>query len=741
MPITPSHVPPDPGRTPGAETIGGITRRQMGALALLWLAATAALLLFRPGYTFPPYELLDSWIYTSYQWDLKNQIADFGPTYYGSRLSWILPGALLHSLLSPVAANLCYKLVVSALLATACGSILYRAAGMSAAMLAVGLSVCAPQIIVALHTDYVDTPVIVYAALTLACITAARNSPRWAWWVFLGGCCFAGMLVTNLSSIGTPGLGIAVFHLLWLRWGFRRQLACVGLYLLAAALVVLVIAGIHVWAGGAFYFLKPQVGMMLYFHDLKPPAWTAARWAWLQRATWLVLPVSVLLWGARASLRQPTAGNERRRLIMALTAALGVSFAWAIQVEIKGVEVLSLYYYASYHLCFALPLLAALCCHAPDTGRESPVRTGLLVAALLLFSLLGQPLGAWTSLVPLHRYVLTPESMPWLVAGALLLVGLLTAVKILSGALRRFCRPEFMVLGLLACSTSSGFHGREISDRLRERYLLVYQTYHLVAREFPRSSYIYWVHADERNGISLASTKLWGYRMMTDQPFPDMGVDPLRFIDRIVIMPCPPGRGPGTLVAAAKTLASAGIDMVAPRLIPVQGAAGLGFDLACFSMKKHPFDPEYLPVGAKPPVMLLAFLSHGDSSYVKSLGFALADPQKGPALDMSRGYPVFTPSVPQDHVATQPHFMAPGKPGQTRQLSVVTFMPAAGSCFCTIQDENFNHLGHLRLTEAGRAVHRIDVPPGSTKLRVVFECPEQPSTPLPTDIRFYEIPN
>jgi hypothetical protein len=709
-------------------------------LAAVWALGSLLLLLFRPGYTFPPFELLDSWIYTSYQWDLRVQIADFGSTYYGSRLSWILPGALVHSLLPPVAANICFKLLVSALFAAACAALVYRTGGIAAALVAVALSLCAPQFIGALHADYVDTPVIVYAALTLGCIAIARHSPRWVAWILLGGCFFTCMVVANLSAIGTPGLGIAVFHLLWLRWGVKRQLVCVCLYLVAAVVIIMAIGGLHVWLGGSFYFLKPQVDMMFYFHGVKTNPWTSANWLWLYGATWLVLPVATLLWGAGKLLTQPTRAGEIHRLILALTAALLVSLSWAVMLEIKGVGVLVYYYYASYHLCFALPLLAALCWAGAGTPRRALAGAGLLAAALLFFSLFGKPVASWNSLTALIALVRTPATLPLLLAGVLLLLGLLAVTRVLPAALARFCRPEILVLGLIASSMPAGFHGREISDRLRERYAVVHKAYAVIARTFPLRSYIYWVQADERNGISLASTKLWGYRMLTDQPFPDTGVNPLRFIDRIVIMPCPPGRGPETLVAAAKTLASAGIDMVAPRLIPVTGAAGLGFDLACFSMEKHPFDPDNPPAGAKPPVMLLAFLSDGDLSYVKSLGFALADPRKGPALDLSRGYPVFTPSMPKDHMATQPHPMAPGQPGQTRQVSVVTVMPAAGSCYCTIQDEHFNHLGHLRLTEAGRAVHQIDVPPGSTKLRVVFECPEIPSTPLPIQIRFYEIP-
>jgi hypothetical protein len=708
-------------------------------LVSVWLGGTVALLLFRPGYTFPPFELLDSWIYTSYQWDLKNQIADFGPTYYGSRLSWILPGALIHSILSPAPAEICFKLLFSGLFAAACGTIVYRAAGIYAALVAVTLGVFAPQIIAALHADYVDTPVIVYAALTLACITVSRNSRFWAAWIFLGGIFFAGMLVANLSSIGTPGLGIAVFHLLWLRWGFRRQLASVGLYLLGILVFILAIGWIHVRAGGPFYFLKPQVGMVLYFHGLKSNPWTHTNWLWLYGATWLVIPLATVLWGARISLAKASRNDEIRRLIQALTAGLLVSLVWSVQLELKGLEVLSLYYYASYHLCFALPLLAVLCRPGtPITLRES-VWTGLLVAALILFSFVGKPLFAWTSLVPLHRFMATPEFMPWLAMSVLLLIGFLASFRFLPVVVRRCCRPEFMVLGLIACSLFTGFHGHEISDRLQERYGLVSRAYRVVAREFPRGSYVYWIHPEERNGVSLASTKLWGYRMLTLKPFPELEAG-VHVTQQTVIVPCPLGRGTESLGVATKALAAIGIELMRPRIIPVPGKAGLGFDLLSFSMQRVAIDPAAPPAGMKPPVLLMDFLSAGKRAYTHQLTRSVHDPAKGEVLDLSDGYPFFSPSDASDYLATQYQMCSLARAGQSRQLAIVTLMPAAGNCRCEIQDQQFRHILDVTLTKAGRTFHLADLPPDSASLRVVFKSPDGSTTPLPTHIQIYEIP-
>lgn len=708
--------------------------RETALLAAIWLVGTALLVAKRPGYGFPPFELLDSWFYTSYQWDLRSQIQDFGATYYESRLSWILPGALLHHLFAPQTAVLTFKLIVSALFALASGAIVRRAAGLPAAMLAVTLSLFAPQFVAALHADYIDTPVIVYAALAIACITVSRDSSRWYGWTFLGGCALAGMLIANLSSVGAPGLGIAVFHLLWLRWSVRRHLLSIAIYLLAIVVVVVAIGVIHVQLGGAFYFLKPQVTMMLYFHEQKTNPWSAANWLWVYRANWLILPAAVLLWGIRQSILPAEKSGARTRLVQALTAALFVSLTWAFYVESKGVGVLLYYYYASYHLCFALPLLAALCWPTTD-GWIARLRSLALVVALAVFCFIGNPPAIWQILIPLHRFLPNAEATPWLVAAALLLVGLIGSFIRGPRLVHLLVRPEAIVLGLFACSMSMGFRGYEISDRLRERYMLVYRTYWQIAREFPRGSYLFWVHPKERNGISLASTKLWGYRMITDKGFPELG--DAYYTDKTLILPCPVGAAEATFATARTLFDGWSINLVHRKIIPVRGDAGVGYDLLCFSLEKRPLDPDRLPPGMKPPAMLFGFVADGASPYPARLGVALQNPGKDKGVSQRGGVTIFTPSTPQDHAATYFQICPPAD-GE-RVLSIVTEMPAAADCVCVVQDENFRAIARFVLREPGRAVHRAVLPADARELRVIFECPEQPSTPLPSHVLFYAV--
>lgn len=715
----------------------GSGRQHAVVLATLWLVCFLALLALRPGFPFPPYGLLDSWIYTSYQWDLRNQIADFGPTYYGSRLSWILPGAILQSIVPPVAAEISFKGFMSAMLAAAAGFTGYRTVGFRWSLLLVAVVTLNPQLIVGFHADYIDTPVIVFAAVALALNVAARESHRWPIVIFLAGAAFACMVSANLSSISTVGFGLVIFHFVWLRWNFLRHLLSLLFYLAGFASVVLIIGLAHLWVGGSFNFLQAQIDMALYMKGLATNPWMPTDPLWFMGATWLITPAVALLWGGYHSTISPPANIRLRQLIRALTGALLASLLVGCIWEICSVAaVMSLYYYASFHLTFALPLLISCCAaSAPTTAPRWP---RLFAGLALTFSLglAGFPLNSWAALGRIMHFLPRPEALPLAVAGLLLVILGLLAAHLKRRAL---LVPEILVTGTVLCSMPSGYGLPALSDHLRERYASVHTAYQTIAREFPPGSFVYWVDAKQPDGISLASTKLWGYRLFSLKLFPEF--DPQDIKTRTVIIPCLPGKGAEALNRAFHALARSDVDLGDEKIIPIRVGAGVGFDLASFSMKTRPFDPEHSPStpDGKSNTVVMHYLYAGDVPYTRWLGSAIHRPGPEPVLDFTKGYPVFTRTDPRDHLATQYVDLPAATPGQHRQLSAVFEMPAAGDCLCAIQDENFREYQKLRLTEAGRTVHSINIPPEAKRLRWYFMADGQASTPLPIRLTVFEL--
>lgn len=710
-------------------------------LIALWTGCSLLLLGLRPGYPFPPYGGLDGWIYTAYQWDLKNQIAEFGPTYYGSRLSWILPGALLHTLLPPLAANLVYKLAISALLASASAAIVCRALGLRAALLAVACSVLSPQIIAALHTDYIDTPVFVFGTATLACITLARDSRHGLAWIFGAGVFFTAMVIANLGSIATVGVGLALFHLVWLRWNIGRHAMSLGVYVLAASTVIGLLGFIHQQAaGGQFNFVKAQWDMLFYMNNLgeKNP-WRPSDWLWLRDANWLVLPAAALLWGIFAAWVRPATDERTRQLTRALTLSLAVALLLSVILQVRGLGVLAYNYYASFLLCLSVPLLLACLATA---NRTRPASLGWLLSlpALLAIMVL-----AWDR-DPAIRWLfhdlpfLHPLHSSSLLVVFLLLVALASAINAVrrsrTGMPYAWLRPELFLAGMFLCSMPVDFQNHNNSDRLRERYASVHTAYRTLAREFPAGSYRFWLHPDEPDGVSLASTKLWGGRLFTLDFFPKFTANALASTheDQTLVVPSPPGEGPAVLATATRVLRQAGYTLISSRVISLPGEAGTGFDLACFSLHPAPLAPGQFKEESLATEALLDLKFFSPQPYIQLLGRNLYGRNTAQAIDTSPGYPVFTRTDPRDHLATnyQP-LQGP------RQISVVATMPADGHCIGVIQIENCQTIAQIGWIRKGRFVHTITIPEGATSIRLYLQSTQDGPTALPTRITLYPV--
>src|SRR5579872_5636379 len=83
---------------------------------------------------YSPLRHTDPWFYLGYFRNLVNFKRDLFPGfYYGSRLAWILPGYLVHSLFSPVIANWIMHLAVQSVATLSFFSILSMTAGLRSA--------------------------------------------------------------------------------------------------------------------------------------------------------------------------------------------------------------------------------------------------------------------------------------------------------------------------------------------------------------------------------------------------------------------------------------------------------------------------------------------------------------------------------------------------------------------------------------------------------------------------------
>ncbi len=275
-------------------------------------------------------------------------------------------------------------------------------------------------------------------------------------------------------------------------------------------------------------------------------------------------------------------------------------------------------------------------------------------------------------------------------------------------------------------------YGRRIAGRIEDAVGRTVTT-------FPADSCRYWVHPDNDNGISLASTKLWGFRLFTLKRFPEHDSANLSD-DQTVVIPAPPGKGREVLTQVEKIIPQSRLTLARQRIIPVPGEAGTGFDLVCFSISRIPIDPED-PAGSHTAVTpLIELRADATPPYPATLGSNLYGPPRGETIAYTAGYPVFTRTHPDDHLATDFKSLQTAPSGLPREVSLIFTMPADGHAVCVVQNQDCATFARLELTKAGRTVHTILLPTDATSLRVYLQSSLDQPTPLPTRLVVYELP-
>jgi hypothetical protein len=372
----PSKTIPELGR-PHVNGLGRVLSFPVATILLISLIE----IIVGPSWVFTP-EGFDPWFYHGYFIHLKHHVAAFDGYYYGTRLAWILPGALAHSLFSPLVANAVLRLFVCWTAALSAYFLIRREYGTRCALVTALLLCSYPDFLAAAGSDYVDGAGVAYMLLGLeelgaAAVTfrdARSSSIRRA--VF-GGIAFAAAVHCNIFVLslapvvslfflvrtGTKGISMAVPVLL----GFGAMTAGLGLISLSL--------------GGHFLFFAPSISSAVTLASAPNP-WYSSPALWMPKAWWLVIPCAVALISIAIVFRLlPNAhstGWQRETIIrLADIGAVPLGLAIFAVVHGLGTPVLQFVPYSSY-LTSLLPLTAAaLIGRRLDSWRTS----GFLVLA------------------------------------------------------------------------------------------------------------------------------------------------------------------------------------------------------------------------------------------------------------------------------------------------------------------------------------------------------------------------
>lgn len=359
----------------------------------------------------------DGWLYHGYYRHLADYVAKYHDTYYATRLSTIVPGHVLWTLLPAEWANVALR---AALWLGSVGSfyalsrrLFGHPVGLASA-LALGAN---PILLGAAGWNYVDGFGIGYALAAQAAVAAAADRPDRRALLILAGASATALVTANVFYVVLLPLLPASWILVRQDTPVREAVRALGWFALGAALLAVAFGVLNAAMGGPFHYLEASLAFARGAQAKANPFRTEVG-RWIRGAVWLIPLLAVAAGSlgvlARSVWRRGSVGRRERLaqvVYLVFVAAFVVLQGW------KDMGVLQLTYYAS------LLLPAAFLAFA---GQLATVTVGAA----------GRPsfvpaVAALASLVPLAlarfgvRFFLSPQ----IAVASVVLVGIALAIR------------------------------------------------------------------------------------------------------------------------------------------------------------------------------------------------------------------------------------------------------------------------------------------------------------------------
>jgi hypothetical protein len=353
--------------------------RRVPEPAVVWItsvAASLAFLLTGPYSNFAPVGFLDPWYYTGYFLHFRYLVQTYGPTYYVSRLPWILPGLAAFRLAPPDAASVFLNLAIVSVSAVSLYWSVRWFYGPPAGATAAALLVTNPYFISTVSWDYPDAPSIAYGFAALMCAVRPNGSRR-----VNGALTGMFLALSGLTHMTAGPMILSVLAIaLWHHRNSPRDLvqACVAIGVGAAVVVLALCPVSQILIGRWTYFY-----WQIYFAILtiRNPADLAHAWGvgpgFLLTAYRLFAPALLLL-GGPFLVRLHKNRELASRAYLALAICLGL---YAFQEFVLHAASLRVHYQSSF---LVVPLFF-LCGIIAGQFVTSWPRGGVIVAGAVAF--------------------------------------------------------------------------------------------------------------------------------------------------------------------------------------------------------------------------------------------------------------------------------------------------------------------------------------------------------------------
>jgi hypothetical protein len=466
--------------------------------------------------------LIDTNFYFGFFLDLLGHNKIFPPSYYGSRLGWILPGYSVFKIFSPLTADyvlhfsLYYTTIFAAYL------ILKQTISRRAALVGSTLMGCYCFYLYAMGWNYVDGAGILYLLLTTLGLTYAITRPNWRCWLAIGGAAYAGMIYSNLFLI-VFALPLLVYYYFARSDDDRRSSLASSLFFLSGFVAISALIGLisKYLLGGAFFFWMPSLKFAGSF-SRQPNPYLVPFAIWSPTALWLVLPAfaSVSGCGFLFQIWKLKLTGERFQVLFQCVLLLsGLMF---FTFQLIGLPVLQVYLYASYLIPFSFLAIGAQLSSLVD-------KLSLRSFVALLFGVVG--------ILFLPYIFFLAESAPeqWLLhhlsrIGMCVLIGELVLLwsRLPRRAWAVFVLATVLVLsGVVNATSRSIFDWRDMGTA-KNSLLAIVQGLRAIQQIGPGTNLLFWYNLDEPGGAlyrSITSTYLWNYFLINEN-FPSLEKGP-----------------------------------------------------------------------------------------------------------------------------------------------------------------------------------------------------------------------
>jgi len=334
----------------------GATLKYLAAILL----APALVLWRQDNILFTGQGFLTPWTYFGFFRNLIEFKARFKGSSAGARLSWILPGAAVHNLLPPLAANYVLHIGLHTLASVLLFLTLRWVVTARRAFLAALLFSLNPYLSWATGWDEVDGVTIVYCLLTMLLLTWAALAPDRRWPLLFAGMSFAAIVYCNsdwMILFLLPLYYVALVYT-WHRvpWARAFRVLC-GWFGAGCVIVTLALCVTNKFLEGSFFsFASPVLELL---HPRQPNPWWSGLWVTGAPSPWLLFLAAACFAAAKILL----SGSRRAGRRLTPEAVLALQFlaalAWMIFLQLRGHSVLGLPYEASILMPFAFLVIGA----------------------------------------------------------------------------------------------------------------------------------------------------------------------------------------------------------------------------------------------------------------------------------------------------------------------------------------------------------------------------------------------